>query len=307
MKTKSLLILSASIAIATAVISTSQSYRRWKWQQVKRLQAESHLFETARGPVEYQMEGDGPAVMVIHGSPGGYDQGMALARFLDMSAFTAIALSRPGYRRTPLTSGKTPEAQADLFAAILDMLNVPRVVIIASSGGGPSALQFALRHPNRCQRLVLLSALAQDYTEEGVYRSLPSGERLFKKFFERLITFDPFLYLLFKLISFLPETTQLSAFIPSLVMNNRRTAGYRNDMQQFAELPAYPVQEIAIPTLIIHGTADVDIPFLQAEWLAKKLPHAQLVAIEGADHFSPLADEKGIAALRTFLQMVLST
>ena len=70
-------------------------------------------------------------------------------------------------------------------------------------------------------------------------------------------------------------------FIESLVLNPLHTAGYINDMAQFALLAAYPVQDIALPTLIVHGTADADIPFRQAQALANAIPYAQLVAIEG--------------------------
>ncbi len=66
-----------ALVVWSAVLRTSQSYRRWKRAQVECLGAKSHLLETARGTVEYQMAGEGPVVLLIHGAPGGYDQGMA--------------------------------------------------------------------------------------------------------------------------------------------------------------------------------------------------------------------------------------
>jgi pimeloyl-ACP methyl ester carboxylesterase len=88
--------------------------------------------------VEYQVEGAGEVLLLFHGSPGGYDQGVAMARFLGLDGFAFLTLSRPGYRRTPLSSGKTPQAQADLLAAALDALNIAQVVVMAHSGGGPA-------------------------------------------------------------------------------------------------------------------------------------------------------------------------
>jgi pimeloyl-ACP methyl ester carboxylesterase len=67
-------------------------------------------------------------------------------------------------------------------------------------------------------------------------------------------------------------------------------------------LPAYPFQDVVVPTLIVHGTADVEVPFRHSEELASALPHAQLVAIEGADHLSTLASERALAAIHHFLQ-----
>ena len=302
MSVNSLFVYGTMIAAFCTGMVTKQRYQRWKQQQRQRLVSESRLLETTSGTVEYQMEGVGQVVLMSHGSPGGYDQGLAVARFLGLKGFTLLTLSRPGYRRTPLSSGETPVAQADLFAATLDALNVPQVVVIAHSGGGPSALQFALRYPQRCMGLLLLSALAQNYTEEGVYRSLPPGQRLLKRLLDWLIVLNPLLYPLSFLSRYLPEETHGREFVESLVLNPLHTAGYSNDMHQFALLPAYPLQNIALPTLIVHGTADVDIPFRQAQALANAIPDAQLVALEGAHHLSMLASEQAYTAIHRFLQ-----
>ncbi|HLW02958.1 MAG TPA: alpha/beta hydrolase [Ktedonobacterales bacterium] len=313
MRVRSLFVWSMGSAAACAAMITGQRYRRWKQRLRQRFQTESCLLETSRGTVEYQMEGAGPVVLVLHGSPGGYDQGMVWAHLLAPGGSTLLSLSRPGYRRTPLNSGQAPEAQADLFAATLDALNVAQVVVIALSGGGPSALQLALRSPQRCRGLLLISPLAYASTEEEVYRSLPPGQRLQRWLFNHLLDWDPALYLLSALSKRMPQEAQASAFaaqssafIETLVMNSQHSSGYRNDMQQFATLPAYPFQDMVVPTLIVHGTADVDVPFRQTEALASALPHAQLVAIEGADHFSTVASERALAAIHHFLQSLPS-
>jgi len=105
---------------------------------------------TARGIVEYASAGEGPTVLALHGAMGGWDQSMLLARILPLPSFRALALSRPGYLGTPLSAGRSPEERADLYAATLDALGVERTAAIAISGGGPSAIRFALRHRDRC-------------------------------------------------------------------------------------------------------------------------------------------------------------
>ncbi len=304
MKTKSFIALGVGLAASSAAIVTYQRYRRWKQRQRQRLLSTSHLLETTRGVVEYQVEGSGPVLLLLHGSPGGFDQGMAIAHATNLNGFTLLSLSRPGYRRTPLSSGETPEAQAHLYAAALDALEIPQVAVIAVSGGGPSALQFALHYPQRCQGLLMLCALSHDYSEEGVYRSLPPIQRPFKRLLEWLIVFDPFLFLVSNLIKRIPEEARSGEFVESLVMNSSHTPGYRNDMRQFATLPPYSFQAITFPTLIVHGTADIDVPFRQAKELAKAIADAQLVAVEGASHLSTLAREKTITAIHNFLQQL---
>ena len=306
MRVRSILVWRAGITAVLAAILTRWHYRRWKQYEYQRLQSESHLLETIQGTVEYWTEGTGSVILMLHGSPGGYDQGKAIAHLLDLSAYTFLSPSRPGYRRTPLSSGQTPEAQADLFAATLEALHVPQAMIIALSGGGPSALQFALRHPQRCRGLVLVCALGYSYTEEEVYRSLPPGQRLLKRLFDRLLDWNPLLYLLQGLSKLTSFEAQAIEFIDSLVMNSVYSAGYHNDMQQFATLPHYPFQDVTLPTLIVHGIDDIDVPFRQAQELANTIPNAQLVAIRDADHLSLLTNQRAIAAIHTFLQKLSS-
>ncbi len=74
----------------------------------------SSVIETRLGPIEYATEGNGAPVLVIHGCPGGFDQGLMAAKLAKGGAFEFIAPSRPGYLRTPLAVGATPEAQAGL-------------------------------------------------------------------------------------------------------------------------------------------------------------------------------------------------
>ena len=60
------------------------------------------VVDTPSGPVAFREEGEGPPVLFVHGSPGGSDQGMLMARFLAEAGFRVIAPSRPGYLATPL-------------------------------------------------------------------------------------------------------------------------------------------------------------------------------------------------------------
>ena len=118
------------------------------------------LMTTARGRVQYASCGEGPAVLCLHGAMGGYDQSHLLARTIGEPGYRFISVSRPGYLGTPLASGRSPDEQADLFAALLDGLHVSDAAVMAVSGGGPGAIHFALRHRARCRGLVLVSTVA---------------------------------------------------------------------------------------------------------------------------------------------------
>ena len=98
----------------------------------------------------------GAPLLVVHGAGGGFDQGLEFAGSLPRRGFRVIAMSRFGYLRTPLPDDASPIAQADAHACLLDALGIERTAIMGGSAGAPSAMQFAIRHPDRCNALVLL-------------------------------------------------------------------------------------------------------------------------------------------------------
>lgn len=111
------------------------------------------------GAVEAVVAGGGPAFLALHGGMGGWDQSWLLAAALldDLSSHRVVAVSRPGYLGTPLALGTSPTAAADRLAAVLDTLGIDRAVVAAVSAGGPTALAFAARHPDRVSALVMVS------------------------------------------------------------------------------------------------------------------------------------------------------
>jgi 2-hydroxy-6-oxonona-2,4-dienedioate hydrolase len=152
----------------------------------------SEVVDTRCGPIEYAVVGEGPAVLLVHGMGGGFDQTLDAARDLASRGFRVVAPSRFGYLRTPQRADATPQAQADAHACLLDALRIPRAAIVGVSAGAPSSLQFALRHPLRCSALVLLVPMA--YSPEMAARFPPpsAGSRWL---FEHLVDSDFFFWL----------------------------------------------------------------------------------------------------------------
>ena len=253
---------------------------------------------TKHGTVEYASLGDGPAVLSLHGAAGGYDQGLILARTIGGPGFRFLAVSRPGYFGTPLAVGPTPDAQADAVAALLDALDIRTAAVMAVSGGGPCALQFALRHPQRCWALVMVSACSAPLASRPPlsFRLLPliarsatlvrlmraRAARDLDRGQYRGIT-DPALRA--RTLGN-PETGPLLREL-TLGMFDRlaeRMAGTFNDIEQARLLPDFPFERIAVPTLIVHGTRDPLVPFAQAQTLAGRIPSAEFLALQDAEH-----------------------
>ena len=144
-----------------------------------RISVGSKITDTPCGVIEYADVGNGPPVLAVHGSGGGFDAGLELARPLIESGFRVVAVSRFGYLRSPFPPDALPPAQADAFACLLDALKLDRVAVIAVSAGAPSAMQLCVRHPDRCSAMTLLSPAAFAPPLGGVARKGPRPLVLF--------------------------------------------------------------------------------------------------------------------------------
>src|SRR5215218_9054297 len=102
---KSVMKAAVMLALGAAGVGTYLAFRADMRDARARLLAGSRVVSTARGPVEVTDVGDGAAVLVVHGTGGGFDQGMNIARgFMGEwgEGFRRIAVSRFGYLRTPM-------------------------------------------------------------------------------------------------------------------------------------------------------------------------------------------------------------
>ena len=153
------------ISVTVTALVAATFWTAWRFNNdIKAASAKaaqgSVLINTRCGPIEYQEAGTGTPLLMVHGSGGGHDQGMAFAGKLTKRGIRVIAVSRFGYLRTPMPENHAPEAQADAHVCLLDALGIATVAVLGGSAGGPSALQMAIRHPTRVSALVLLVLLA---------------------------------------------------------------------------------------------------------------------------------------------------
>lgn len=270
-------------------------YRNENQSARNRLQAGSQLFQTALGGVEAALSGQESAVLISHGSGGGYDMGLWLAHLIG-GQFQYIAPSRFGYLRSPVPPRPTPENQADTYAALLDTLQVNSVVIIGLSAGGGSALQFALRHAGRCRGLIMLSAAS---------RPVPPLPPLLRAIYPLMLKSDFIPWLLYTttpntvfqangvsralLAQIKPDPEKirlLDALYQTTFPSTLRREGMLTDMQQLTTArPAYPIEQITVPTLVIHAVNDPIIPFEAGEFSAHTIPDAQFLRLEDGGHF----------------------
>lgn len=297
-------IITAIISMVTISVIT-YGYRRWERTTEQQILQRSQVVQTRSGAIEYAKLGNGPAVLVLHGLKGGYDQGIVTARLLRGSGFEFFSVSRPGYLRTPLDTGQTPEKQADALAALLDALGIQSAAVVAQSIGGPYALQFALRHPERCWGVVLISAVTMPAEEQhpttldqflsllvdsdfGNWLMLSMVEKWPERMIPLLITNPEHLEMVLR--DPVKEDSILQA-AQSLALSSHRKTGSQNDIDQITHMAEIPVEEITTPILVIAGTGD-DLT-KDAENLGARNPSVQSILVKGGDHstFTVFSDQ----------------
>ncbi|KAB1197209.1 MULTISPECIES: alpha/beta fold hydrolase [Haloferax] len=309
----------------------------WRWQQrlLADLAAGSELVETEHGTIEVATRGSGYPVLVLHGTPGGYDQALFAGEAM-FDGVQVIAPSRPGFLRTPLTDDGSPRAEAALLDALLDDLDVEETLVVGISGGGPAALQLAAEYPERVSGLILGAAVTIE-TESRTY-GVPVHPLV-----DPILTSAPALALrsgVFGLLQrFAPdrlieithskastlEGDDLEAYVAFVTSNpehrqrfldmvstvrpaGARVEGTLNDERWFEHLPLADYGAIECPVLVLHGEFDAPVPMTHATFVAERVPDAELVRLEG-DHFLMVGPdaERGGEAIQRFSESIIAT
>ncbi len=152
-----LLVIVLLAAVAGTILTF---YASDVWSARERVASGSVVIQTPQGLLEYAEKGEGLPIMILHGAGGGYDQGLLLGEMILGDGYRLIAPSRFGYLGTPIPEDNSLEAQADALVSLLDHLAVERVAVVAVSAGGPAALYFSLRHPERTAGQVMANAIS---------------------------------------------------------------------------------------------------------------------------------------------------
>ena len=268
----------------------------------------SQVVETAAGPVEYAVRGEGPVLLSVHGGPGGYDQGLAIGECFRQNGFKILAPSRPGYLQTPLGAGTTPEGQADVLAALIDALNLGQVLVAGASAGGPPSYTLAQRHPDKVAALVEIDSVSIHYTkgqelsktQEAIFLSKAGlwvmdwfmrhfPEPMVKSFMTSESTLEG--HELDDHVKRLVKDQDKLEFVRVMTktMSERfaeRKTGVFNDLSLLESIDKLPLNNISCPTLILHGDADGDVPPSHAEYAHQAIKGSDMYWIKNGSHIA---------------------
>lgn len=288
LRKKTVLLAVLGIFVAGVVLAYA-GYRRDLAAARERIAKGSEVAQTRCGPVEYAMVGEGPAVLLVHGAGGGFDQTLDAAQELAARGFRVVAPSRFGYLRTPQRSDATPGAQADAYACLLDALEIPRAAVIGVSAGAPSSMQFALRYGGRSTALVLLVPM----TYAPGFKPAATGWLV-----EQGIGSDFLFWLLargsaHRMMGTPPgivaraddgEKARFERLALQPLPVSERREGLLNDLTVVTHLQRYDLEHIGVPTLVISARDDLWGTYESAVYTAQHIPGARFVGLPDGGH-----------------------
>jgi pimeloyl-ACP methyl ester carboxylesterase len=290
-----------SIVVVLAVAATASAgiyalFARDLAEARARLAGRSQTIDTPFGTLEYALSGDGTPLLVLHGAGGGFDQGLDMAGPLAQRGFRLIVPSRFGYLASASPPHATNAMQADAYGALLDRLGVDKAFVAASSAGVWSALQLALRHPERCRALAIIGPA--DYLPPGTSNyggallramygsdlvgcaSLRSTLILPGAMTRMMLGTDPAL-----LDAAQPgERARVRATLDHLLPTTARAAGMRLDIRSATVREPYPLENISCPVLTISADDDAFGTAARARAIAASVPNGKAVIYPTGGH-----------------------
>ena len=310
--------LALALAGALATVPVWRSYRTALAHAESRLAGRSQLVQTPCGPIEYATVGRGAPLLLVHGAGGGFDQGLDIATELAQRGLRVITVSRFGYLRTPLPADASAAAQADAHRCLLDALGIEGAVITGVSAGAPSALQFALRHPQRTRGVVLLvpaytsprrkaappppatnflfdTALRSDFLFWAAMRVAPDA------MIESLLATPP--ALVHGADS--DERRRVAAVLEQILPVSRRRPGLLNDAQVLSRPFDGALERVTAAALVVSTRDDGFGTWDNAVEIAARLPQARFVGYDSGGHLWVGHHREVLDALSGFVGQVL--
>lgn len=121
---------------------------------------EPHFLELPMGRMHYVDEGKGDPIVFVHGNPGWSFEFRNQIKAL-RATHRCIAPDHIGFGLSdkPYEWDYLPKSQAANFEQLMDSLDLNQITLVVSDWGGPIALSYALRYPEKIKRLVILNTM----------------------------------------------------------------------------------------------------------------------------------------------------
>lgn len=249
---------------------------------VLKMDVTSGLAEVNGTKLYYEMKGNGPPLVLIHG--GLMDRRMWDDQFDDFAeAYTVLRYDIRGYEKSEMPEGKFSHVE-DLHA-LMKSLEIDKAYVLGLSLGGMIAIDFTLEHPQMVKALIPVAAGLNGYQYADTENLADKYQRVFKTAEKEGV--DKAIELLMELPFFIPvdENSEMRQRMRRMARENYKTWSGPQDIQVWPKPPSIErLSEIDVPTLIIIGDHDVTDIIGVADTLEARIPRAKKVVIQGAGH-----------------------
>ncbi|HTW93785.1 MAG TPA: alpha/beta hydrolase, partial [Tepidisphaeraceae bacterium] len=258
--------------------------------------------DLADSKLYYELEGQGPAVLMVPGLGSTLHHWDPIVPDLSRQ-FSLILPENRGVGRS--IAKRTPQSLGDLSAdllELLDVLDVQRAHLIGASFGGCLAQRFAVDHPDRVDKLVLIST-AHRFGPYLMQVAQILGQAL------RRFPFETFLATM-GVLGTAPEYFDRQQSTPqgasqSTPRSNGLPPGVSRKavIQQLRCLASARFDEaeyvITAPTLVVSGEYDALIPNCYARKMSEAIPNSRFVVLRGCGHNPVMEDPDTLIPLLT--------
>lgn len=182
----------------------------------------------------------------------------------------------------------TMDERVEDLRAVMDDAGIGRAYLLGVSEGGPVALSFAATYPTRVEGVVLVCSGARTVPDESPERREAGRDRL-ERFIEcwgtdASVTLDGF-------APSIASDPTYRAWQPRYERQSASPAALRELLDMVESIDVRPLLgSIPAPVLVLHRRGDRVVPVELAREAAAGIPHAQLVELDGEDHFAQVGD-----------------
>ena len=208
-----------------------------------------------------------------------------------------VSYDRPGYGGSTRRIGRDAASSAKDVAQVADALGVERFAVMSHSGGGPHALACAALLPQRIVAVAVVAGLAP-YGAEGLdwfAGMAPSGVASLhaalegleaKERYEASAPEDPSAFVAADHAALAREWSWFGGIVRAGLAHG--LGGLVDDDIAYVTPWGFGTEEVVAPTLLVHGRLDRMVPSSHGEWLAARLPSAELWLTPDDGHISVL-------------------
>jgi proline iminopeptidase len=254
-------------------------------------------------PIEIVGSGD-ETIIAVHGGPG-TDHLLFRPELDRLGAFARVVyFDLPGHGRSPDPPDFRLETVAKSLEEVRTKAGAERVSLLGSSYGGFVALAYALAHPERVARLILVDTSASSsFRERSIENARKRASREMLEAFERLwndaLTSDDEFRDNWRTLFPLYFAHATPARIDAYAARTSYNLATRRKI--LPTLVGYNLRrrlsELTMPALVVAGAHDWITPSEEARELATGLPNAQLVIFEACGHYPFLEEPERFAAV----------